>query len=531
MALRRPDRGPPLLLLALSTLLLAGTAHADGFRRFALLVGNNDGGAGTRPLRFAHDDAERILGVLLRVGGLEERDAVVLREGSADDLRRALDRLEVQIAEAAKRGERTVLVVYYSGHAKDGALRLGDSAITLSEVRQRMARSSAEVRLGLFDSCRSGAVTRTKGARKAPAFEVDAGALRAARGLVILTSSSADEDAQESDELGGSFFSHHLASGLLGGADSSGDGRVSLSEAYAYAYERTVADTAGTVAGAQHPTFSYDHARTGDVILTDLAVRREGVFIPADAPTGSYFLVDAKGAIAAEVAKAAGIERRIALPPGSYKVKRRLPDRLRIGEITVIGGELAVLKEAALRDAPFSDDPVKGVSRRYDAETSWFIGAGAGFQGFFAGPFPSAPLLQAEVELRNYPAETFSFLFDAALGGRNAQLQLSGEQLAYRFSALGLGVSLLKDWELGRFRPYVGGRLGIVAMTRRFDDGELPQQGYYAMTPALVAGVRFRLAERWHLVARTRLNYLFYNVDRDQSLGYLDGAAIVSWDL
>ena len=36
---------------------------------------------------------------------------------------------------------------------------------------------------------------------------------------MLLTSSSADEDAQESDAIAGSYFSHHLVSGLRGSAD------------------------------------------------------------------------------------------------------------------------------------------------------------------------------------------------------------------------------------------------------------------------------------------------------------------------
>ena len=135
--------------------------------------------------------------------------------------------------------------------------------------------------------------------------------------------------------IGGSYFSHHLASGLLGGADRSGDGRVTLFEAYAYAYDRTVADTAESAAGAQHPTFSYDLAGNGDLVLTDVAVRHEGVYIPREAPSGVYFLVDGKGYVAAEISKADGADRRVALSPGRYRVKRRLPDRLRVGEIDV----------------------------------------------------------------------------------------------------------------------------------------------------------------------------------------------------
>src|SRR4029078_11847178 len=130
--------------------------------------------------------------------------------------------------------------------------------------------------------------TRTKGARRAPAFEIQADGPRDAKGVVILTSSSSDEDSQESDLVGGSYFSHHLASGLLGGADKSGDGQVTLFEAYAYAYDRTVADTAESAAGAQHPPFSYDLAGNGDLVLTDVAARHEGVYIPRRAPVGVY---------------------------------------------------------------------------------------------------------------------------------------------------------------------------------------------------------------------------------------------------
>src|SRR5690606_19692291 len=123
-------------------------------------------------------------------------------------------------------------VFYYSGHADAGELRLGASRYPMARLRERLAASPAAVRIALLDACRSGAITRTKGARRVPAFAVDTGP-RAARGLVILTSSAKDEDSQESDRIGGSFFTHALVSGMLGEADASGDGRVTLAEAYA----------------------------------------------------------------------------------------------------------------------------------------------------------------------------------------------------------------------------------------------------------------------------------------------------------
>ena len=86
---------------------------------------------------------------------------------------------------------------------------------------------------------------RSKGVRAAPAFDVQQAQAASTRphGLVLIASSSADEESQESDEIGASFFTHYLASGLLGDADASGDGKVTLSEAYAYAYARTVGET------------------------------------------------------------------------------------------------------------------------------------------------------------------------------------------------------------------------------------------------------------------------------------------------
>src|SRR3569832_929872 len=355
----------------------AGAARADELHRFALIAGNDRGGSGTRTLDYAKEDARKVWDVQTRLGNVRAEDDTLLLDGVVVWFVPALGEAEQRARAAAARGEKTALIVYYSGHARDGALRLGDSALPLAPLKARLAQAPFDVRIGIFDACQSGAMTRTKGARKAPAFEIDTANQQAARGMVLLTSSASDEDSQESDLIGGSYFSHHLESGLLGGADKSGDGRVTLSEAYAYAYDRTVADTAESAAGAQHPTFSYDLAGNGDLVLTDVIARREGVVFPAEAPAGAYFLVDGKGFVAAEVFKVDGAERRIALAPGRYRIKRRLPDHLRIGQVDVPRGELVALSEATLRDAPFSDDPVKGPDREPVSLSHWSMAAGA----------------------------------------------------------------------------------------------------------------------------------------------------------
>lgn len=522
-----------LALALLLSLAAPPSAHAGALRRFALVAGNDAGGADTRPLLYARADARKMHELLARLGGVAERDARLLLDAGAQDFLGALSELEAEAARARARGERTALLVYYSGHAKDGALRLGETRVGFESLKRRLAEGPADIRIAIFDSCRSGALTRTKGVRRAPAFDIESGPARAAQGLVILTSSAADEDSQESDALRGSYFSHHLASGLLGDADRTGDGQVTLFEAYSYAYERTVADTADSAAGPQHPTFSYDLAGNGDLVLTDLGARAEGLLVPAPAPAGPYFFVDRRGAVVAEVLKATGAERRVALAPGTYRVKRRLADRLRVGEVEVRRGEVARLDEGRLRDAPFSDDPVKGASRG----PRWSAGLSGGYQAFFDGAtrarlFPSTPLAGAEALLRDYFRSDWWWGFDAAAGDARATLALEGlPPLGYRYRAVTLGTSLLSAWPLGDTTPFAGARLALLTVSRDFDAPGLPTQHYGVLSPGLVLGVEQRLWGPWHLSARGRVHYLLYNVDESRSLGYWELAALITHEL
>jgi hypothetical protein len=110
-------RAGPLLLLALAFMLSPASASTQ--RRFALLAGNDLGGPDTRPLVFASQDARRVHGVLTQLGGVASGDAELLINRSSGDFLRALANIEARIVEAQRRGERAVLILYYSGHAKD----------------------------------------------------------------------------------------------------------------------------------------------------------------------------------------------------------------------------------------------------------------------------------------------------------------------------------------------------------------------------------------------------------------------------
>jgi caspase domain-containing protein len=520
--------------------LCAAPARADGLHRFAVIVGNDTGGNDTRPLLYARADARKVYDILTRLGGVRADDAQLVLDGSAQDLLAALAATERRAADAHTHGERTALIFYYSGHAKDGALRLGDTQLPLDSLKARIAGSPVDVRIAILDSCRSGELTRTKGstkgARHAPAFQIQAEGPRDAKGLVILTSSSSDEDSQESDLVGGSYFSHHLASGLLGGADKSGDGRVTLFEAYAYAYDRTVADTAETAAGPQHPTFSYDLAGNGDLVLTDVAARREGIYLPREAPGGVYYLVDHQGFVAAEIVKGEkdASDRRIALAPGKYRVKRRLADRLRVGDIEVSAGQMITLDEGHLHDAAFSDDPVKG-AMRVDV-SRWSFGGGLGYQSVFDAPtreslFPATGLVGLELQLRDFFRRDWVWGLDASGGGASGVVVLQTTTAPFHFSELSLASSLVAEWPHRALTPFVGGRLAYLFMSRRFDGDAFPAQYFSTISPGIVGGVTWHVTRDFGVTLRGRVHYLLYNVDENRSLGFWELATAVSYAL
>jgi uncharacterized caspase-like protein len=516
--------------LLLAALWLACPAAAAE-RRFALVAGEPDGGAGTVRLRYAERDARRIHGILTSLGGVQTDDARLLLSAGAAAFRRALAELSREAAAARGRGDRTLLLVYYSGHAKDGALRLGRGRLPLHELRASLERAPADVRIGLLDSCRSGAIARAKGVRPAPSFDVSGPG--GPSGLVLIASSAADEDSQESDAIGASWFTHHLASGLLGGADATGDGRVTLSEAYAYAYARTVGSTASSAGGVQHPVFLYELGGAGDVVLADLAPVAGGLVFPPDGE-GLYVVLDRSGRAVAEVAKTTGAERRIALAKGRYVLKKRLPDDsgLLVGRVDVAGAPVAV-DDARMDRLPLDRDPQKGYAGRRVA-----LVAGAGAQRFFSkaardGLFPPATLAGLELSVRDDLGRGLAWGLDAALGGGSGELRMPGvEPVAVRFAEIAGGASLWKDFHLGRLTLSAGGRVGFTWLGRSFDEAEgLPSQYFFTVTPGVTGGAAWRLGRRLSAVARVRVSYLFYNVDENRSLGFAEGLLGVEYAL
>jgi len=339
--------GLRLLFSAALCALLASRAGA--VERYAVVIGNNLGAPDDVTLRYAEEDGRRVYDVLKDLGGFHAENLVFLRHEDAATVRRALIAMNDRIR-ASTGGDQAVLVVYYSGHADANALHLGSSLFDLRELEQLVRGSASAFRLLILDSCHSGTLTRGKGGRAAPPLPIRLEGRLAGEGAVVLAASAADEDAQESDEIKSSFFTHYLVSGLVGAADVNHDGKVTLEEAYHYTYESTLRASSRTLAGAQHPSFRYDLHGQGELVLTTVGADpgNRGLF---EFPEGRSYLVmqdSADGPVVAEVG-VSDRARRVDLRAGRYFVRGRGRDHLLEGPLSLAAGELHPVRDGELR--------------------------------------------------------------------------------------------------------------------------------------------------------------------------------------
>jgi len=346
-----------LLVLALRSAPALAAPPEPAVERFALIAGASSGGKARAPLRYATTDAREVAQVLGQLGGVEGDDLVLLEDPDAGDLHKAIGKLSKRVAEARARGKRPELFVYYSGHSDEAGLLLDETRVSYPELRGALDGVPAEVRVAILDSCASGAFTRAKGGQARPAFGIDAA--NRVRGHAFLTSSAADEASQESDRLRASFFTHALLTGLRGAADASGDGVVTLQEAYQFAFRETLARTEATRSGPQHATYDIALVGSGDVIMTDL--RRAGAILELpDALSGKVFIRDEQGHLVVELLKVPGARLDLAVEPGSYKVRVARDGRLRETGLLLVPGQRVALPEGKLETVALETTVARG---------------------------------------------------------------------------------------------------------------------------------------------------------------------------
>jgi hypothetical protein len=466
-----------LALLALLA-LLAPTAPLASPDRYAVVAGTNEGAPGRPKLWFAEKDAERFHRALHELGGFDEERVVLVRGPRAGAFRDALATSEARIAAARARGERALLVVYFSGHAGPGGLEFGPDRVGYDELRAAMARSSADARVVIVDACEAGALTQVKGATASAAVDFplpDA----AVEGTAFIASTALGEAAQESAQLGGSFFTHHLDVAMRGAGDADEDGQITLGEAFRYTAARTVSGTTATAQGPQHPTYDFRMSGRGDVVLADLRRAEAHLRLPAD--PGALYVLRGPREWLAEI-QAGPAPLRLAMPAGRFDVERRSRDGRARGEVTLARGEERVLP--LLQPTRYEVARSKGGP----PPTETFAGLGAAVV-----PMPSggvAPTVRAGVRREAGPA---GLVLSLEYAGRDVH----DRTLAYSWSRISGDAALMlpvagsrRLLEAGVFAGY-GWSTQTLRDRRSFSAGDLT--GGFALRASVPIG-RLRTA-------------------------------------
>jgi hypothetical protein len=286
--------------------------------------------------------------VLQTLGGVAPEDMVFVSTANRAAFDAAFADIEQRLRAGTAPGVRRELLVYYSGHSDEDGLLVGRDRVGYDELRARVQRAPADLRVVILDSCASGAFTRRKGGVKRAPFLMDASSDM--RGHAFLTSSAADERAQESDRIAASYFTYYLVSGLRGAADMNQDRRVTLQEAYQFASQETLARTERSQAGPQHAAYEFDLAGTGDMVVTDVRGTQSGLVLTPELG-GRITVREANGALVAELRKPAGNTIELGLDPGAYVVAMDSGSTIFQANVALTAGKHTPLAAAAFHAA------------------------------------------------------------------------------------------------------------------------------------------------------------------------------------
>ncbi|MBI4978442.1 MAG: caspase family protein [Spirochaetes bacterium] len=347
-----------LIVLTIGFCAALFCAQGDDFKikRYGIFIGANRGG--TLPeLMYPVSDARNVAQVFVELGGFNPADVTVCANPTKENVFDEISRLKNTIARNKSANNRIEVFVYYSGHSDQYGLLLGDQVLPYRDLKAAAETMGADMRILILDSCNSGIITTLKGGNMQPSFLVDSSIDMT--GFAVLTSSRSSEFSQESDAVGGSFFTHALISGMRGAADTVTDGKVTLNELYQYAYQETLSRTEKTTGGPQHPSFNIRVKGSGDVVLTDTRIFGSRLTL-ASPVEGRAFIRTENGQLIAEVQKPAGREITIGVPKGDYAVSIERDRKYYQAKVSLADGSSSVIASKDLKPVRAQFGKTKG---------------------------------------------------------------------------------------------------------------------------------------------------------------------------
>ena len=282
--------------------------------------------------------------------GAGEFDNVITVQGARREaVEQALAAARAQLDRAHAEGKRTLFLFYYSGHGDQEALELGSSRLPLRDLRSYLEQlSGADVRVAFVDACQSGALTGREGRPTCTGLRDPSGRSRQRQGHGDRDLLDGQRAVAGVRRLGGSFFTHNIMAGLRGAADSSHDGQVTLGEVYQFAFRRTLASTAASLVGGQHPTYDYRMSGAGDVILARTRPNDARLVFPRETGVTYTVVNKGRGEVIAELGSTSAEDVYLALPAGEYRVVRRVLASVSETTFSLAAGSSTVIDTASM---------------------------------------------------------------------------------------------------------------------------------------------------------------------------------------
>jgi hypothetical protein len=449
------------LMFAVGLGLCASPAWAQSEQvRLGLVVGNNTGREPARSLRYAEGEVARLSDLLRGAGDFD--DVVALQGATKSEIEKALVQVRKRLETAKRNGRSTLFVFYYSGHGDNEALEIGTERLLLRDLRSYLEQLVvADVRIAFVDACQSGALTGVKGGKRVPGYEVRLADPGQIKGMAIVTSSTANELSQESDELRGSFFSQSIMAGLRGAADTSHDGQVTLGEVYQFASRRTLSSTAASLTGGQHPTFDYRMAGAGDIVLTRTRSRDARLAFVRE--SGATYAVVSKesGDVVAELSSSPSEDLYLAVPAGEYRFVRRMMGDIRERTLALSPGSVTLVEPSTM--VPVARESTR--SKGSELELRNQLGA---YAGLSSSAVPGSAAIIGTLAL-SFAREFRGF----ALRGRASIASFDSQEAGYRAMLLRTTASvdfLFPALRASRFSLQLGPSVGLPMVRQRYDE-------------------------------------------------------------
>jgi hypothetical protein len=470
-------------------------------RRVAVLVGVQEySDPALQGLRYATKDA-RDLGRVLGDPQLGDFDRVFVIEG-ASATRRAEMLEAIEVATADLQRDDTFLL-YMGGHGtltldaragsrlyflpSDGVLdRPEATGIAVSDVEEMLHQLPARRRVLVLDTCHNGRGGRS--AVAAPTAQLLAGfrgepppprsVLEVSENEARLYAALLYQPAMEDAELQNGVYTHYLVDALSTSraqADLDGDGLVDVSEAHAYAHDRTI----GRTGGLQVPRAEYRVAGREEIFLSGAAgargaaeraivsaydeiLRRAKLLVNGTARgelPGTFAVEPGRHVIEIQSAEGSTIARRAMVVRAGERVRLEEMVRDRGPRVGVLGGATLVagsdyfhswngslmvaVERPVVLPQPWHTDvhlavaTASGLLRRDGEEWTTGMASLGATIGAEIGPGWAGPSVDVRVPFRSHPSEDQATILPAGGLSVGASIPVGALAIMLRADAMG----------------------------------------------------------------------------------------------